>query len=184
MSDHFHITPSTSIGSVLAAIPSARRALFAKYHLGGCQACGFPDEETIASLCERNGNISPAEMISHLLAAAVSEKENLISAHELKNLLDSPTPPLLLDCRTREEHDAVKITNSIFLTQELQQKIFSENPEQTIILYDHSGKHALDTCSWFQGHGLKNTKVLAGGIDAWSKEIDPTIPRYTIEIET
>ena len=51
------------------------------------------------------------------------------------------------------------------------------------MLHDHAGKHVLDTCAWFLGHGLKNTRALKGGIDAWSREIDPTLPRYRIEVE-
>lgn len=52
-----NITPETSMGEILAAYPGARRALFARYHLGGCQSCGFPAEESLASLCKRNGDI-------------------------------------------------------------------------------------------------------------------------------
>lgn len=177
-----NFTPETSMGEILAAFPGARRALFSRYHLGGCQSCGFSNEETIASLCARNGGIPPEEMIDHLVAANEHDKSLLLSPAALQEMLYSPTPPTLIDCRTREEHDAVKIPNSIFLTQESQQKLFAENPAQCIVLYDHLGRHALDTCAWFLGHGMKNTKVLDGGIDAWSREIDPTLPRYALEI--
>jgi rhodanese-related sulfurtransferase len=89
---------------------------------------------------------------------------------------------MLMDCRTREEHEAVCIPGSMFLTQETQQQLFAQNPQQPVILYDHQGRHALDTCAWFLGHGMANTRVLEGGIDAWSRHIDPSLPRYKLEI--
>lgn len=178
------ITPETPMGQILDALPGARRALFARYHLGGCQSCGFSPLETLASLCARNAGIPPQEMIDHLLAAHEHDQALLVTPQEVAELLRRDTPPLLVDCRTREEHEAVAIAGSSFLTQEWQQKLFAENPDQEIILYDHQGKHALDTCAWFLGHGMKHTRVLQGGIDAWSRDIDPSLPRYQLEIES
>jgi rhodanese-related sulfurtransferase len=176
------ITPQTTMGHIMAELPGARRALFARYHLGGCQSCGFSPNETLAGLCERNGGIDPKEMIAHLQAAHDHDLALLLTPQEVQQRLSESPPPVLLDCRTREEHDAVAIACSQFLTQEYQQQLFAANPDQDIILYDHSGKHALDTCAWFLGHGMKNTRVLRGGIDAWSREIDPSLPRYQLEI--
>lgn len=178
------ITPETPMGEILDGLPGARRALFARYHLGGCQSCGFPPDETLASLCARNGDISAQEMIDHLLAAHEHDQSLSLSPQEVHEMLHSAAPPVLLDCRTREEHEAVAIAGSRLLTQDLQQQLFSENPDQPIILYDHQGKHALDTCAWFVGHGMNQTRVLRGGIDAWSREIDTTLPRYQLEIES
>jgi rhodanese-related sulfurtransferase len=178
------ITPDTTMGFIMDQIPGARRALFARYHLGGCQSCGFSPNETLKALCARNGDIETDEMIQHLIAAHEHDNSVLLTPSEAKDRLSGPTPPILLDCRTREEHDAVTIPQSRLLTQELQQQLFSENPQQEIILFDHQGKHALDTCAWFHGHGMKNTYVMRGGIDAWSLEIDPSLPRYQLEIPT
>jgi rhodanese-related sulfurtransferase len=176
------ITPDTPMGLIMDQIPGARRALFSRYHLGGCQSCGFSPNETLSSLCLRSGCIDPEEMIHHLLAAQEHDQAVLLSPAEVEERLCRNSPPVLLDCRTREEHDAVTIQQSLFLTQELQQQLFSQDPEQEIILFDHQGKNALDTCAWFHGHGMKNTYVLRGGIDAWSREIDPSLPRYQLEI--
>ena len=177
------ITPETPMGEILDALPGARRALFARSHLGGCQSCGFSPNETLGSLCMRNAGIDPDEMIQHLQAAHAHDQALLLSPTQVRNLLQQSPTPLLLDCRTREEHDAVRIERSEFLTQEFQQQLFANDPDQAIILYDHQGKHALDTCAWFLGHGMKNTRVLNGGIDAWSREIDSSLPRYQLELE-
>jgi monothiol glutaredoxin len=41
----------------------------------------------------------------------------------------------------------------------------------------------LDQVAWFRGHGLHETFGLRGGIDAWSQELDPKIPRYRLEMD-
>jgi rhodanese-related sulfurtransferase len=39
----------------------------------------------------------------------------------------------------------------------------------------------MDAAAYFSGHGFANVKSLRGGIDAWSAEIDPSLPRYHLE---
>lgn len=177
------LTIDTPMGEILDALPGARRALFSRYHLGGCQSCGFPPTETLAELATRSGGHDPAEMLAHLLEAHRHDQAMLISPTDAKAALDSNDPPLLVDTRTREEHEAVHLPGSVFMTQELQQQLFAGDPDRAIILYDHTGRHVLDHCSWFQGHGLKRTRALDGGIDRWSRDIDPTLRRYRLEID-
>lgn len=163
--------------------PSMKRALFSAFHIGGCQSCAYDDSETLATVCERN-ELDPEVVVKEILESAERDAAMTLSPSEVKALLDADSTTLILDCRTREEHEAVSIAGSQLLTQELQGKIFApENYERTIILYDHSGGNALDTCSWFQGHGLKGTRILQGGIDLWAQEIDPNLPRYRLELD-
>jgi rhodanese-related sulfurtransferase len=181
--DPASINADTPMGQIMATLPGARRALFSRYHLGGCQSCGFADTETLADLCARSGPLDVAEVREHLLSSHAHDESMMISPAELKAELESPAPPLLLDTRTREEHEAVSIPGAVFLEQELQQQLFAGDPARRVILHDHVGKHVLDTCAWFLGHGMKNTRALKGGIDAWSREIDPKLPRYRLEID-
>jgi rhodanese-related sulfurtransferase len=174
---------NSPMGEIMEALPGARRALFSRYHLGGCQSCGFSNQETLAELCTRAGGHDPEEALSHLLESHRHDEEMLVSPLELKEMLGKENPPLLLDTRTREEHEAVALPGSEFMTQERQTELFAGDPEREIILYDHTGKHVLDTCSWFHGHGLKQTKALRGGIDAYSLEVDRSLPRYRLEID-
>jgi rhodanese-related sulfurtransferase len=107
----------------------------------------------------------------------------LIDTAELKARIDNGDPVLLVDTRTREEHEAVTLPGSRLMNQELQQELFATPPDQTIVLFDHSGREVLDHCAWFRGHGLDNTFGLTGGIDAWSRDIDSSLPRYRLELE-
>jgi rhodanese-related sulfurtransferase len=173
------ITAATPMAAILEALPGAKRALFAGYHLGGCQSCAFSNEETLAQLCERS-DIPVDEVLAHLLASHAHDSAMLMPPSEAQ---EKHGELRVIDIRTREEHEAVAIPGSEFFTQDLQQQIFAGNPEASILLYDHSGHNVLDQVAWFRGHGLKKTFGLLGGIDAWSREVDPTLPRYRLEMD-
>jgi rhodanese-related sulfurtransferase len=168
----------SAMGDLMAALPGAKRALFARYHLGGCQSCAFSDGETLGELCARS-ELDAHEVLAHLLD---SHRHDLSMLIEPKEAQEKLMQFRLIDVRTREEHEAVRIEPSEFLTQELQQSVFSGDPTAKILLYDHSGRHVLDQVAWFRGHGLHETYGLSGGIDAWSREIDSKIPRYRLEM--
>ncbi len=173
------LSADSPMGEILDTLPGAKRALFARYHLGGCQSCAFSNEETLAQLCERS-EIPVGEVLEHLLASHEHDSEMLMEPAEVKERLGEFR---LIDIRTREEHEAVAIEGSEFFTQELQQAVFGGDPEAGIVLYDHSGKHVLDQVAWFRGHGLKRAFGMRGGIDAWSREVDAKVPRYRIEVD-
>lgn len=173
------LTAETPMGAILETLPGARRALFARYHLGGCQSCAFSNEETLAELCQR-AELNVAEVLDHLLASHEHDSTLLMDPAAAREKLAALR---LIDIRTREEHEAVGIPGSEFFTQNLQQQLFASDPETMILLYDHSGRNVLDQVAWFRGHGLKQTFGLRGGIDAWSREIDASVPRYRIEMD-
>ena len=88
----------------------------------------------------------------------------------------------LIDVRSREEWDAVHIDGATFFTQELMQEIMSEWPkDREIIFVCHHGVRSLDAASYFAGHGFEHVRSMTGGIDAWSVEVDPDLPRYHLE---
>lgn len=168
--------------NILARFPGARRALFSHFHIGGCQSCSYKDEESLADVCARN-EIPVEKAVDALRSSHEHDMEMLLAPSTLKQKLDSTEDVLLMDMRTREEHEAVKITGSEFLTEERQNALFGLPPETTIVLYDHTGRDVLDRCSWFRGHGMKRTFGLQGGIDAWSKEVDSSVQRYRLEMD-
>ena len=171
----------TKMGELMAAMPGARRALFARYHLGGCSSCAFDEAETLSELCGR-AELDPAEVLAHLLASHEHDLTMLIAPLEVKRRMAAGESILWVDVRTREEHEAVKIEGAEFFTQQLQERIFAEKPTGLVVLYDHTGKYVLDQVAWFRGHGVANAIGLAGGIDAWSREADPAVMRYRVEV--
>lgn len=178
------LTPETTLSEVLRYYPGAQRALFARYHIGGCSSCAFSPSETLAQVCARNDNISVQEVIEHIQSSHETDVEIQLGPREFAALMRSEPGLKILDARTREEHEAVHIPGAQLMTQELVQQVFSGWAKDTpIVLYDHTGSRALDAVAYFIGHGFTNAKCLTGGIDAYSQMVDPTLPRYRVEIE-
>jgi len=171
------------MSALLDAYPGAQRALFSAFHIGGCQSCAYELSDTLAEVCQKH-ELQVDDVLTCLLEGQAHDAEMLISPAALQRHLISETPPVILDIRTREEHEAITLPGAHLMTQDLQSELFSTLDSDTlIILFDHQGKSVLDQCAWFRGHGLKATVGLDGGIDRYAKEIDPSIPRYRLELE-
>jgi rhodanese-related sulfurtransferase len=178
------LSPETTLSQVLQSYPGAQRALFARYHIGGCSSCAFSPAETLAQLCQRNENLDVQEVITHIQASHQGDATLQISPADFVQLRSSTPDLALLDVRTREEHEAVSLPGARLMTQELVQEAFSNwDKNAPLVLYDHTGSRSLDAVAYFIGHGFTNARCLAGGIDAYSREVDPTLPRYKVEIE-
>ena len=177
------ITANMSMASLLDLYPGARRALFSAFHIGGCQSCSYALEDSLEKVCQKN-DLKTEDALHCLLESQKHDRAMLISPEDLDNLLKSGEKITLLDTRTREEYDAVTLPDAQFMTQNLQTTIFADyDAQQKIILLDHQGRSILDHCAWFRGHGLKETFGLDGGIDRYARDIDPSIPRYRLEMD-
>ena len=176
------IDPNTTMAELLQEYPGAQRALFRSYHIGGCASCGFSPTETLAAVCARNDNLPVEEVVSTIFAAHESDQDIQISPAEVAERLRAGQQLPLIDVRSREEWDSVHIEGTTFFTQELMQEIMTEWPkDREIVFLCHHGVRSLDAASYFAGHGFQRVRSLTGGIDAWSVEVDPDLPRYHLE---
>src|SRR5580700_10453453 len=92
---------------VLEIFPGAQRALFRRYHIGGCASCAFQPGETLAGPFARN-TLEVAEVIQHLQSSHQQDEELQMSAAEVAALREAG-PVRLVDIRSREEFDAARI---------------------------------------------------------------------------
>ena len=169
------------MSAVLEHFPGAQRALFRRYHIGGCSSCGFQPTETLAEVCARNGNLDAAEVLAHIQSSHEQDAKILISPKELAELVQRDKSVKLVDVRSREEFEAVKIAGSVLLSQDVMQQIMGSGSNAApIVVIDHAGKNGLDAAAYFMGHGLQNVRCLRGGIDAWAQEVDATMRRYKL----
>ncbi len=176
------IDPQVTMRELLVQFPGAQRAMFRKYHIGGCSSCGFSPDETLAGVCARNENVEVEEAIEHIIASDVTDRAMQIEPRELQEKLSLGENVNLLDVRTREEYDAVKIEGAQLFNQELMQAGFPGwAREDLLVVCDHQGTRSMDAAAYFQGHGFTNVKSLRGGIDAYSAEADTSLPRYSLE---
>jgi rhodanese-related sulfurtransferase len=156
--------------------------MFRKYHIGGCSSCGFSPDETLAGVCARNENLNVDEVVEHIVVSDEAERAMQIEPRELADRLAAGEQVQLLDIRTREEFEAVNLPEAHLFTQEMMQEVLSKwSREKLLVIYDHKGERSMDAAAYFQGHGFENIKSLRGGIDAWSAEVDPKLPRYHLE---
>jgi rhodanese-related sulfurtransferase len=103
-----------------------------------------------------------------------------ISAQAFLQQRDQPGAPLLLDVREPWEVETASLPNALLMPMgEVTSRANQElDPDQTIVVLCHHGARSLSVTMWLRQQGFENAQSLAGGIDAWSRTIDPTVPRY------
>jgi rhodanese-related sulfurtransferase len=175
------ISSESAMSAVLEVFPGAQRALFRRYHIGGCASCGFQPTESLAQVCARNGNLDVAEVLAHIQTSHEQDAKIFISAAEVAELRQQDATVRLLDVRSREEFEAVNIAGSQLMSQDVMRQIMGDGSNtRPLVIVDHQGKTALDAAAYFMGHGLQNVRVLRGGIDAWAQEVETTMRRYKL----
>ena len=166
---------------VLGFYPGAQRALFRHYHIGGCSQCGFQPTETLEQVCRRNGSLDVNEVLDQIRASHEQDEKILIEPKALAVWLKQDKSIRLLDVRSREEFEAVHMEGAVLMSQPVMQEIMAEGTNSPpLVLVDHQGGQGLDAAAYFLGHGLTNVRCLRGGIDAWSREVEPQLPRYRL----
>ena len=176
------LDPRITMSALLERYPGAQRALFRRYHIGGCASCGFQPTETLAEVCARNENLAVEEVLAHILTSHEEDGKILIAPADLAAALKADPQAKLIDIRTREEFDAVHVEGAVFFSQELMQEILARWDRAALLaIIDHTGARSMDAAAYFAGHGFGNVRAVRGGIDAWSREADPALPRYELE---
>jgi len=167
---------------LLEISPGAQRALFRRYHIGGCSSCGFRPDETLQQVCERNENLPVDEVVAYIEASHEEDLKIQIAPGDLNELLKSGQSLKLIDIRTREEFETAPLPGAELFTQEMmQESLMKWDRAGLIVFFDHQGRRSMDAAAYFIGHGFSNVKSLRGGIDAWSQEVDSSVPRYRLE---
>ena len=88
------------------------------------------------------------------------------------------TAPTLVDVRTSDERARAAIEGSMLLDDE-GLRIVSALPKDTkLVFYCHTGVRSMSAAEHYRAEGFTDVHNLEGGIDAWSREVDPSVPRY------
>jgi rhodanese-related sulfurtransferase len=103
-----------------------------------------------------------------------------ITVDQLKQLLSTENPPLLLDVREPWEYSTAHIEPSTLIPMnEIPGRAHQELDEDApILVLCHHGARSLSVANWLRQQGFDKAQSVAGGIDAWSRSIDPHVPRY------
>lgn len=103
-----------------------------------------------------------------------------ISPQAFAKLRQQPGAPLLLDVREPWEFQAAALPDSLLMPMgDVPSRAHAElDPDTPIVVLCHHGARSLSVTMWLRNQGFEHVQSLAGGIDAWSRAIDPTVPRY------
>ena len=104
-----------------------------------------------------------------------------INVHETKALIDGGTSMVLIDCREPQEHSHCHIEGAVLIPMDDVPDRVSELEKfrkQRMVVYCHHGGRSLCVVNWLRNHGFETAQNMTGGIDIWSQEIDPEVPRY------
>ncbi len=101
-----------------------------------------------------------------------------LTARELKQRLDAGEAMEFFDVRTPEERAKASISGARFLTPEEAQRIEGLPKDTPLVFHCHHGGRSQAAAEHFSGLGFSRVSNLVGGIDSWSQEVDPSVPRY------
>jgi len=101
-----------------------------------------------------------------------------LAASELKTMIDRGDDFVLMDVRTPEERTIACIDGSRLLDRDGHAYLMSLDRETTIVFQCHHGIRSQAAAEYCLREGFRNLFNLTGGIEAWSLEVDPDLPRY------
>ena len=172
------ITGDSTMGEVLEAYPSAQRALFRRYHIGGCNSCGYELDDRLEEVARSHDNLDLDQVIAFLEDAEQIDRRAQVSPRELAASLASGKSPRLLDVRTPSEWELARIEGATLMTEAMAEVVMRWPRDTPIVFYCHVGQRSHDAASYFAGHGFTEARSMTGGIDAWSVDVDSSVARY------
>ena len=103
-----------------------------------------------------------------------------ITPQAFAELRRQPNSPILLDVREPWEAQTAALPGAILMPMgDIPSRAHAElDPDAPIVVMCHHGARSLNVALWLREQGFTHAQSLAGGIDAWSRTIDPNIPRY------
>tara|TARA_B100001142_G_scaffold315974_1_gene355233 strand:- start:9516 stop:9884 length:369 start_codon:yes stop_codon:yes gene_type:complete len=120
-------------------------------------------------------NLTIAIIISKILIGGILKS---INTQELNELLTKKADFTLLDVREDQELAIAKIQSSTHIPMgQIVERIEEIDKNKPVIVMCHSGGRSARVCSYLTDNGYDATN-LAGGINSWSVNIDPTVPQY------
>src|SRR5262245_55057021 len=103
------IRPDMTMAEIQEHYPSARRALFQRYHVGGCSSCGFDASDTLEKVCRDHNLLDVAGVVQHLLNSHEVDQRMQVEPAQVKAWLDAGERFLFLDLRHPSQIGAVRV---------------------------------------------------------------------------
>ena len=102
-----------------------------------------------------------------------------ITPRQVSERLERGEKFLLVDVREKWEYEAAHIEGSVLIPlREVPAHLHRLAVEADVVCFCHHGVRSLDAAAWLRSKGVSAARSMAGGIDRWTTEIDPLVPRY------
>jgi len=161
------IRPEMTMEQILAVAPAAHRALFQRYHVGGCNACGYQPSDTLARVCKDHNLLDVPEVIRTILAAQEIEAQRQVDAATVRAWLAGREPFRFIDVRQPEEVSAAPLADAEPLDYDDSGKYMTLPKETRLVFVCADGERSLDVAAYFAGHGFQSAFALRGGVPSW-----------------
>ena len=130
-------------------------------------------------VCGENPTIFSPIDYEQFCGARDEEAIPTMSAHELKQKMDAREPFELIDVREGFEYEIARIDGARLIPLgEIAERADELPRNRPIVIHCHSGRRSAEAVRLLQQRGFGNIYNLEGGIDAWSDQIDPGVPKY------
>lgn len=169
------IRPEMTMEEILEIAPAAQRALFQRYHVGGCSSCAFQPTDTLAQVCKDHNMLDVSEVIRTIEIAHETDSKLQVEPSLVKSWLDAKEDFSFLDVRAPEEIAAARIPAAEALDFNAPGKYMDLPKDRRIVFHCQSGVRSLDVAAYFKGHGFTNVYSLRGGLEAWAEKVDPAV---------
>ena len=111
-------------------------------------------------------------------AASAAPKVAQLSASDVKKMIDEGQKFEFFDVRTQEEREIASIPGARLLDEDAAKAIEALPKDTTLVFHCHHGGRSQAAAEHFARLGFTDVRNMAGGIDAWAGEVDPSTPRY------
>ena len=102
-----------------------------------------------------------------------------IEPRQVKDLMDRGEVALFVDVREPWEFQTARIDGSTLIPlREIPANLARFRDAGDAIVFCHHGMRSLDAAMWLRSQGIERVRSMSGGIERWSTEVDPRVPRY------
>lgn len=171
------VTEDSPLSEIAAHHPRVWAFLEKKYHLKPQHL----ESEWSLKVLSKKFDLPPAQIL--FMEIQIDGKQSRVmelTALEAKQLVDTESDLAILDVRESWERNFGSIPGSQVLERTLLDTILgSWSKDCPLLVYCHFGVRSSDAANYLSEEGFEKVFIIKGGIDAWSQQVDPLLPRYT-----
>jgi rhodanese-related sulfurtransferase len=102
-----------------------------------------------------------------------------VTPREVSKRLERGDKFLFVDVREKWEHETSRIEGAVLIPlREIPENLPRLAGAGEIVFFCHHGMRSLDAAAWARSQGIEGAQSMSGGIDRWTTEVDPLVPRY------